>query len=217
MLPNWPVTDTQIPAATAIDTLLAGIDGLLLVGGVDVSPEGYNEKPLQPEWAGDRERDLYEFALLERAMARDLPVLGICRGMQVINVALGGSMYQDINTQVPDSLVHRNWDIYEHNYHDVELVAGSYLSQLYDGATAGRINSIHHQAVKDPAPGMVVQAWSPTDRIVEALRLEDSSRPDCYVLGVQWHPEFQTPWEKDLLSTDPLLQDFFKACQNRIN
>ena len=100
------------------------LDGLVLMGGSDVCPESYGEKALRPEWNGDRIRDEYEIALLREFMALSKPVLGVCRGAQVINVGLGGTLFQDIATQVPGALNHRNWAIYEENCHATSLVPG---------------------------------------------------------------------------------------------
>ena len=106
------------------------MDGLVMTGGTDVAPESYGEKPLRPEWCGDPVRDRYEISLLQMALAMGKPVFGICRGIQVINVALGGTLYQDINAQVKDTQVHRNWDIYEDLIHPIKIKKGSRLAEI---------------------------------------------------------------------------------------
>ena len=118
----------------------------MLMGGSDVCPESYGEKALKPEWNGDRIRDDYEIALLRAFMALRKPVLGVCRGAQVINVAQGGTLYQDLGTQAPHALNHRNWAIYEQNCHATSFVPGSGLARLYPGHDA-------RQDQLDPPPG----------------------------------------------------------------
>lgn len=193
---------------------LSGMDGLLLQGGVDVSPTSYGQQPLRPEWAGDRRRDEYELALLEAAITSNKPVLGICRGCQLINVALGGTLYQDIATQVPASIQHNDREVYELNRHEVEFPAGSELAALYN-VTRGVVNSVHHQAIDRLAEGLVVLARSVDDDLVEAVKLAADPHDEPWVLGVQWHPEFQDPRDETLLPTAPLLRAFFRAIEAR--
>lgn len=197
----------------ALDELVKAMDGIIMTGGVDVSPTSYGEEPLRPEWAGDAHRDAYEIALVKAALAHDKPLLGICRGHQVLNVAMGGSLFQDIRTQNPDALHHRIFDVYEQNRHDVHLERGGHLASLY-GTAFGRINSVHHQAVKDLGRGLSVEARSPADGIIEAIRLQDKS--GVYLQGVQWHPELQDENDRSVLSSQPILQDFLAAVRRRL-
>jgi len=190
-----------------LDDYADRLDGLILHGGADVCPETYGETPLKPEWNGDRIRDVYEIALVEAFRKRQKPVFGICRGLQLLNVALGGTLYQDIATQVTGLRVHRDPVTYDQNFHDVDLLPGSHLASLYPGIGRTRINSVHHQAVKVLAPGMVVEARSEEDGVIEAIRLPGPS----YVAAVQWHPEFQDPNDTTLLPTGPILHDFLDA------
>lgn len=192
------------------------LDGLLLQGGNDIAPPTYGETPLAPEWHGDRVRDRYELDLLQRFIEAGKPVLGICRGCQLINVAFGGTLYQDIPTQRPDAVTHLHSGHYERNMHPVQLVAGTPLAALYPGRTQAAINSIHHQAVKDLGRDLVVEAHAP-DGLVEAIRWQGPS----YVFGMQWHPEFMaldTP-PADPAAADgpldgrPLLHDFLAAAR----
>jgi putative glutamine amidotransferase len=180
------------------------LDGLVLMGGSDVAPESYGEAPLQAAWAGDRIRDDYEIALYRAFVDAGKPVLGICRGAQVINVAQGGTLYQDIALQVPGALNHRNWDIYDRNSHATALVPDSALARLYPGVTHARTNSVHHQAVKDLGRELVVEAWSEPDRVVEAIRWTGPS----YVFAVQWHPEFHDVNDRSFIDDTPILDDF---------
>ena len=184
------------------------LDGILISGGVDIAPESYGETAMHADWAGDALRDEYELALFTEARRQQKPVLGICRGHQLINVALGGTLFQDIQTQNDGALLHRNWEIYEHNYHAVDLESSSTLSQLYAGKTAGRINSVHHQSVKDLGKGLVVEARSSEDQIVEAIFLPGDAQ---YVRGIQWHPEFQDTGDASLLDPEVIMRDFLQA------
>jgi putative glutamine amidotransferase len=180
------------------------LDGLVLMGGSDVCPESYGEKALKPEWNGDRIRDDYEIALLRAFMAEGKPVLGVCRGAQIINVALGGTLYQDIGTQVSGALNHRNWDIYHENTHATSIVPESGLARLYPGVALVKTNSVHHQAVKEPGRDLTVEAWSEPDRVIEAIRWSGQS----YVFAVQWHPEFHDRADASLIDDTPILDDF---------
>lgn len=201
-----PAVAPGVDARTGAAEYAERLDGLVLQGGDDVAPQNYGEEPLKPEWAGDAVRDEYELALVQEFLKRDKPILGICRGHQLLNVALGGSLYQDINFQVEGSLAHRDAEAYDDNLHDLVFEPGSRLRELY-GVGGGRINSVHHQAIKDVAPGLEVEARSAEDGIVEAVRFTGES----YAVGVQWHPEFQEPRHGDLLPTEPLMDDFLEA------
>ncbi len=204
MVPS-PEGGTRRPgSAVTLGHYAEEIDGLVLMGGADVSPTSYGETPMRPQWSGDRIRDDYEIALMRAFMREGKPVLGLCRGAQVINVALGGTLYQDIPTQRPDALRHRMQSIYEKNSHAASIVPGSGLARLYPGAALVKTNSVHHQAVKDLGRELVVEAWSEPDRIVEAIRWTGPS----YVFGVQWHPEFHPPGDPGFIDDTPLLDDF---------
>jgi putative glutamine amidotransferase len=185
------------------------LDGLVLQGGADVSPLTYGETPLKPEWDGDRIRDMYEIDLLQEFVAARKPVLGICRGLQLINVAYGGTLYQDIVHQHGNDLAHHNVAAYDQNYHEITLVEGSGLMRLYPGRQTVRVNSIHHQAVKDLGRDFAVEALSVPDDIVEAIRM----RGPGYVVGLQWHPEFLDPNDPDLFDGTPILNEFLDAAQ----
>lgn len=196
---------------------LDGMDGLVLQGGSDVCPRTYGEEPMNPKWCGDEIRDRYEIELIKECMKRDIPVLGICRGLQILNVALGGTLYQDIETQVPGATVHRDWEPYDQIFHEVRFEPGSSLERMYAGKPGGMINTVHHQAIKDLAPDLVVEAVNPTDNIIEAVRYLPKSANGTvpYVFGVQWHPEFVDPANRELLEPAPILKDFLDAVRAR--
>ena len=192
-------------AKVSLGDLAGAMDGLVLQGGSDLSPESYGEKPLRPEWGGDIVRDRYEIALVKEFRAQGKPVLGICRGAQLLNVALGGTLYQDIETQVPSSARHRHWEVYDQNFHTLKLEPS--LSRLYAGKTESRVNSVHHQAVKDLAPALVCEARSVPDGLVEAMRAKEGP----HLFAVQWHPEFQDPQDPTLLDGRVFLREFLEA------
>lgn len=197
-------------SAAELADYVADLDGLVLTGGADVSPRSYGEEPIEGgRWPGDEVRDRYEIELARRFVDAGKPVLGICRGHQVLNVAFGGTLFQDLNVQGATERIHRSQDDYHRNIHEVDLVAGGWLAGLYPGVERARVNTIHHQGVKDVAPGMAVAATSSDDGIVEAIRLEDG---DAWVAGVQWHPEFfaLVP-EEGLLDQRPILDAFLTA------
>ena len=145
------------------------LDGLVLQGGADVCPQTYSEEPTRPEWSGDPQRDVYELELLHEFVEAGKPVLGICRGCQLINVAFGGTLYQDIATDVPSAIEHVN-DLYDNHRHEIHFPPGSSLAKMFPTHTAPVVNSIHHQAVKDLGRDLTVEAYSHSDNIIEAIR-----------------------------------------------
>ena len=189
------------------------LDGLVLQGGADIAPPTYNEQPRDPAWVGDRVRDRYEIELFEAFVGKGKPVLGVCRGCQLINVAFGGTLFQDIATQVPNAMDHRDIAKYEQNFHRLRFVEGTALAKLYPKRREALINTIHHQAVNKLGRGMIVEALSEPDGIVEAIRWRGPS----YVLGVQWHPEFMFgPGIGDEhLDGAPILIEFLDAARAR--
>ncbi|NUP07562.1 MAG: gamma-glutamyl-gamma-aminobutyrate hydrolase family protein [Polyangiaceae bacterium] len=191
----------------------ADLDGLVLAGGVDVSPRSYGEEPRRPEWTGDGVRDEYELALVRAMVDEEKPVLGICRGHQLLNVAFGGSLHQDIRDEVADAFVHRDATVYDQNAHAIALEPGSWLAELYPGVGRATVNSVHHQAVKRLGDGVTVSARSTEDGVVEAISIESRA----WVRGVQWHPEFTDPTDARLLDNAPILRDFLDAARVRLH
>ncbi len=186
------------------------LDGVVMHGGADVWPGSYGEEPLREAWVGDRVRDLYDLAVVEAFSQAGKPIFGICRGLQLINVAFGGSLYQDIETQRPGALVHRDPATYDQNFHELDFVPGSRLSQFYPGVRRARVNSIHHQGIRRLAPGFQIEAFSHPDVVPEAIRrIPGPGR--SYIAATQWHPEFQSKGAQTLDDT-PILNDFLAAC-----
>ena len=184
------------------------LDGLVLQGGADVSPQTYAEAATRPEWSGDRARDMYELELLHEFIEAGKPVLGICRGCQLINVAFGGSLYQDIATDVPTAIEHVN-DLYDSHYHSISFTHGSSLAGLVRPQPEYLVNSIHHQAVKELGRDITAEALSGRDNIVEAIRY----RKAPFVVGLQWHPEFHRAGGPELMDCTPILDNFLRAAR----
>lgn len=159
------------------------IDGLLLSGGGEIHPVYFGEEPHWKLEEVSPERDYFEVMLTRSVLEANKPILGICRGIQVLNVVLGGTLYQDLQTQLPNSLQHQQKAPRKYPTHKIKIRENSYLAQVL-GTTILQVNSLHHQAIKDVAPGLQVVAWA-EDGVVEAV--ESFSYP--FVLGVQWHPE----------------------------
>jgi putative glutamine amidotransferase len=178
------------PTTELVDPL-AGLDGLLLTGGGDIDPVQYGEAPHATHSPAEPGRDSFEIGLVTLARQRKLPILAICRGIQVLNVACGGTLVQDIPSQVPGALSH-GLDVPPHQAmeraHEIWIDKDSLLSRLMrerlSDTDACDVNSRHHQAVRQIAPGFIVSATAP-DGVIEGI--EDPNARFC--IGVQWHPE----------------------------
>lgn len=186
------------------------LDGVVMHGGSDVWPGSYGEVPLKDAWLGDRVRDLYDLAVVEAFEQQGKPIFGVCRGLQLINVAFGGTLYQDIETQHPGAMQHRNATAYDQHFHEVDIVPGTRLARLYPGQPRVTVNSIHHQGIKNLAPGFDIEAWSYPDAVPEAIRRRHGHGRG-YIAATQWHPEFRAA-SGAMLDDTPLLHDFLAAC-----
>lgn len=182
-----PVHLVPVPA-DRVDDVLDHVDGVVLCGGPDVDPAAYGEPRHESVQTMPTERQDFDMAVAREAMARKMPLLGICLGSQEVNVVRGGAMIQDIPTEVGTEVGHRELEIEElqNGVHDITLVPGSYLAQLY-GTDTIRVNSAHHQASDVMAEGLVPAAHA-SDGVVEAY--VDPEMP--FLVGVQFHPEIQT-------------------------
>ena len=139
-----------------------------------------------------------------------MPVFAICRGCQLMNVYFGGTLYQDIATQQPQALEHRNADLYDQVSHSVTLVEGELLERIYGKSPNARVNTVHHQAIKELGKDLKVMAHSPQDGIIEAIRwAPDGDENPPFVVGVQWHPEFAVGSKTEGMLNSNLLYDAF--------
>jgi len=190
----------------AAATALEGTDGLLLTGGDDVDPSLYGEAPHPTYDVTEAGRDAFEIDLVRRALAADLPVLAICRGLQVLNVALGGTLIQDIPSEPGTRLQHDTEGPPATLAHTVEVKPGSCLAALVGPDATRAVNSRHHQAVRVLGQGLVVTATSP-DGVIEAAEVPSAR----FCVGVQWHPEnFHATGE-----FSGLFEGFVAACRTR--
>jgi putative glutamine amidotransferase len=163
---------------------LAGVDGVLLTGGEDVHPAWYHAEPSPHLFPPSRERDLFELALFAAARQMELPILGICRGIQLINVAMGGTLYQDIPAERAGEIDHNPTAERQHRTHSVRLERGSRAERALGSAPLA-VNSFHHQAIKDLAKGLIATGWT-EDGLIEAVETGPGAP---WLLAVQWHPE----------------------------
>jgi putative glutamine amidotransferase len=171
-------------SAASLQRLGGGLHGLLLTGGGDVDPALFGETPHHTLYDVAPARDTLETAALTFALRRGLPVLAVCRGIQVLNVALGGSLYQDVGTDPGTQVPHSQKEPRDQPTHKVKVAPGSWLAETLVTDEL-EVNSMHHQAIKRLGHGLVAVAWAP-DQVVEGAELDDPAR---FVLGVQWHPE----------------------------
>jgi putative glutamine amidotransferase len=192
----------------SIDEFAIDLDGLVLQGGADVCPESYGQEPLDPRWSGDPIRDRYELALIWAMLAQGKPVIGICRGCQLLNVAFGGTLYQDLGTQRPDARAHLDADLYDQLEHDIRLVEGTPLAKLYPPGSQLRVTSIHHQAIDRIGKHVEVEAYSAEDDVIEAIRWTGGG----YARGLQWHPEFHHA-RSSLVDSSPVMLDFLEVAR----
>ena len=171
-------------SSASMRQLAGDLQGLLLTGGGDMDPALFGETPHATLYDVAPARDTLETSVLHVALDRGLPVLAVCRGLQVLNVALGGSLHQDVGTDPGTQLAHSQKEPRDQPTHKVKLTPGCRLAATL-GADELEVNSMHHQAIKRLGRGLTAVAWAP-DQIVEGAEIDDTSR---FVLGVQWHPE----------------------------
>lgn len=192
-----PLLVPPLSSGADIRAILSRVDGLLLTGGEDVEPSLYGQ-PRSPRCGpSNAARDHTEIALVRAAREMSLPVLAICRGPQLLNVALGGTLIQDIPSEVPNALGHEAREDRTARVHDVSIDEGSRIADAV-GATHITVNSLHHQSVRDVAPGLKVTARAP-DGIIEGV---ESASDEWWAIAVQWHPEEMNdspePWDRGI-------------------
>ena len=208
-----PQSANRAPMHDIVDLL----DGLVLQGGIDICPETYGDTLGHPDWAGDAIRDRYELDLLKAFIEARKPVLGVCRGAQLINVYYGGTLVQDIPTRWPHQPTadHQTLQRYDRLSHEVAFEPGSSLAIWYGaGGPNPQVSSIHHQCVDRLGEGLIVEARCPEDGVIEAVRHQGPG----FVLGVQWHPEFHLSSQDastGLLDSGPMMKAFLNAARDR--
>ncbi|MBW1606046.1 gamma-glutamyl-gamma-aminobutyrate hydrolase family protein [Lactobacillus sp. Sy-1] len=205
------ITPVAVPIGSSSKTkaLIDEVDGLIIKGGIDVNPKLYNQMALSTTDVPDNNRDAAEFTALKESTSNGKPVLGICRGMQAINVFFGGTLYQDIYSQTPNYEEIMNhtadWDNGYFPTHMINVDPDSYLAESLGART--KVNSRHHQAVNKVGDGLRVVARA-DDGIVESIEGKDG-----LIQGVQWHPE--DLWEKDP-KQEKFFEKFFAHARNRV-
>jgi putative glutamine amidotransferase len=208
-----PVLIPALGARLDLDAMLAPLDGLLITGSPsNVEPHHYGGPPAPPDSPNDPARDATTLPLIRRALERAVPLLAICRGVQELNVALGGSLHQEVHA-LPGRLDHRSdksvppGERYR-PAHPITLTPGGALETLLDGASSIEVNSLHGQAIDRLAPGLAVEALAP-DGTIEAVRVVAAR---AFALGVQWHPEWRV---LDSPTARRLFAAFGAACRAR--
>ncbi len=200
-----PLLIPHVGDLECIDQYLGVLDGLVLSGGGDIDPLLFDQEPHRNIGSVDRVRDEMEFQLTQKALNQDLPLLGICRGIQMMNVAAGGTIYQDIAAEMPQpTLCHSQTGAGWYASHTIDILPDTRLLQVF-GSPIAHVNSYHHQAVRDVAEGFIVTAKA-KDNVIEAIE----SPAHRFALGVQCHPELMWEQHPEALS---LFTAFLKACQ----
>jgi len=198
-----PVHISLIPRAEYVDAVVEGLDGILLPGSdSDVDPLRYGQQPHPALGSVHKIKDETDLLVIDAAERRQLPLLAICFGMQVLNVSRGGTLIQDIGSQLPNAIKHEQGPPRDRPSHRIHMSENTRLSQI-GGAVDALVNSHHHQAIESVGADLVATAWS-TDGVVEAL---EDPRPDRFIVAVQWHPELG--WQNDAFS-----QRLFRAFIN---
>lgn len=205
MIPSVLRENSGIEAEGSAQEFAQRLDGLVLQGGADIHPSCYGQTRVRPGLVTDVVRDRFELELLRAFVGAGKPVLGVCRGMQLLNVCFGGSLYQDLQEDGATPASHMEAGSDEHYRHGLRLSPGSWLSRLYAGISHAQVNSIHHQGIDRLADRLSVEARS-DDGVIEAIRHLDHP----FVVGVQWHPEFHGEHSPELLAPGPLMAAFLE-------
>ncbi len=200
-----PVILPQVDNSEAAAEMVSQFDGIMLTGGVDIDPAYYGESVLNETVEIDAHRDTIDILYARAALDAKVPILAICRGEQLLNVVLGGSLYQDLPTQKPGEIAHRQKTDSKYPTHRIDVVEGSKLAQIM-GRKSLEVNTLHHQAVKIPSDKVVVTAYSP-DGVVEAY---EGLNKNQWLVAVQFHPEMLVRADDSWLA---LFKAFVKACR----
>ncbi|MFL6467032.1 MAG: gamma-glutamyl-gamma-aminobutyrate hydrolase family protein [Pyrinomonadaceae bacterium] len=204
-----PVHIPLITDSDHIKDVVSRLDGVLLPGcDSDPDPALYGEEPHPMLGHVVPEKDATDLAVIAEAENRNLPIFAICFGMQILNVARGGTLIQDIPSQVENAINHQQGIPRERNSHHIRIESGSLISQLVSESARVRVNSHHHQAVKVVGEGLKATSWT-ADGVIESI--EDASKN---FVGVQWHPELS--WQSDSLSSS-LFEWFVKKCHTKVS
>lgn len=201
-----PVLIPDIYDEELLNDILSEMDGFVLQGGVDLAPETYEEQPIG-KWKGDAYRDAFELKILDYAVKNSKPIMGICRGFQLMNVYFEGTLYQDTLTQKEGVNEHRSAILYDRIKHPIVFVEGKFLDELYVNEKDPYVNTVHHQAVKGLGKNLEVYAYS-DDGLIEAFGYVNE--PAGKIIGVQWHPEFFHTINEELVDADVLFDAFLK-------
>lgn len=188
-----PVILPVIDERESIDRYLSFLQGIVLSGGEDISPLLYGEEPIREVDTISFERDHMEMEIIKGAYSKDIPILGICRGIQTINVALGGTLYQDIYKQIPNAIGHISGFSIGGGYHSIDIVKDSIMYEIFNKEKI-QVNSQHHQSIKDIGKNLKVNAYS-VDGVIEGIE----STSDRFILGVQFHPEAMINRHEEIL------------------
>lgn len=203
-----PVSIPIIHAEEDYDNYLDMLDGIIFSGGLDLSPLSYNENPLKEINRTSSIRDKYELGLFKRAYERKIPILGICRGLQIANVFLGGSLYQDLNVQVAGALGHNPSNVAEDDfYHSIKIKKDTRLYSIF-GSEKILVNSLHHQAIKELGRDLNISALS-EDGIIEGIEAKD----DRFLMGLQFHPEDLSKRYPEFLN---IFKEFILAAKQKL-
>ena len=202
-----PIIIPVVEDLSVIPFQIKDLDGIVLSGGQDVNPLKYKEEPSLNIGEVNHIRDAFDFELIKNATKNKIPILGICRGHQLINVFYGGTLHQDIPTSVPNAVAHRQSKGHEFGTHTVLVKKGSWLSKVIDDKSEIAVNSFHHQAVKGLAPGFIVTAEA-KDGVVEGIEKQG----DDFCVGVQWHPEMMHKRDPQMLK---IYKAFVDVCREK--
>lgn len=210
-----PILIPDLPDPEIFKKFLDQLDGFIFQGGLDINPESYGETPENYKYEGDPQRDIYELKIMDYAFKNKKPVLGICRGMQLLNVFCGGTLYQDIETHRKEkSIPHVINDLYDEHTHEIEFAKNSLFEKIHGVQKCMFVNSVHHQGIKKLGDGLQIEALCREDGLVEGVLYKKNTEDPMNgkALGIQWHPEFFHTMENSCMDGLPVLNHFISLC-----